>query len=214
MLKRLGEWLPRDHERTVRRVVGEIDLAISAFIRGQGVVCLVLGALYTVGLTLIGLPYGILIGIVTGILTFVPVVGTVAGLVTALVVAFVHGGAGSSLPLLVVGIFAAGQALDSGFLSPKIVGPKIGLHPVGLIFALFVFSYLFGFVGVLVAVPLAAAAGVLVRFALDLYLGSRIYKGGQADADDMAMDHLPTGNKAKGREERDPGATPDATRDA
>lgn len=177
MLKRLGEWLPRDYETTIRRVVGQMDQAISAFIRGQGLICIVLGTLYVVGLSLVGLPYGLLIGIVTGVLTFVPVVGTVIGLITAVVVALVHGGSDPWLVAKVVGVFALGQALDSGFLSPRVVGPRVGLHPVGLIFSLFVFSYLFGFVGVLVAVPLAAAVGVLIRFALELYLGSNIYKG-------------------------------------
>ena len=177
MLVRLGEWLPRDHETTIRRVVGEIDDALAAFIRGQGLVRLTLGTLYTVGLTVIGLRYGLLVGIFTGILTFVPVVGSALGLITASILAVVQGWPDLTLLLLVIAIFAAGQALDAGFLSPRIVGPKVGLHPVGLIFALFVFSYLFGFVGVLVAVPLAAAIGVLVRFALELYLASPIYKG-------------------------------------
>jgi predicted PurR-regulated permease PerM len=181
MLRRLTEWLPREHEHTILRVVGQMDQAISAFIRGQGLICLVLGTLYTVGLSLIGLPYGILIGIVTGVLTFIPVVGTVVGLVTASLVALLHGGGELMIVLKVVGIFALGQAIDSGFLSPRIVGPKAGLHPVGLIFSLFVFSYLFGFVGVLVAVPMAAAVAVLIRFALELYLGSKIYKGHNTD---------------------------------
>jgi predicted PurR-regulated permease PerM len=177
MLRRLGDWLPRDHERTIRRIAGQMDDAISAFIRGQGLICLILGALYTFGLSAIGLPYGILIGIVTGVLTFIPIVGTVVGLVTSVLVALLHGGGEMMMVAQVIGIFIVGQAIDSGFLSPRIVGPKVGLHPVGLIFALFVFSYLFGFVGVLVAVPMAAAVAVLIRFALELYLGSNIYKG-------------------------------------
>lgn len=191
MLQRLGEWLPRDHEASIRRVVGEIDDAISAFIRGQGLVCLILGTLYTVGLTAIGLRYGLLVGIVTGVLTFVPVVGSVLGLVTASTLAVIQGWPDPTLLLLVIALFAFGQALDAGFLAPRIVGPKVGLHPVGLIFALFVFSYLFGFVGVLVAVPMAAAIGVLIRFALDLYLGSQIYKGAasQPPADIDTSDH-------------------------
>ena len=195
MLKQLGEMLPRDHESSIRRVVGDIDLALSAFIRGQGLVCLTLGTLYTVGLTLIGLEYGLLVGIFTGILTFVPVVGSVLGLITASVLAIIQGWPDLTLLLMVVGIFAAGQALDASFLTPRIVGPKVGLHPVGLIFALFVFSYLFGFVGVLVAVPMAAAIGVLVRFAIDLYLASSIYKGEAHDAPKGATtEKEPTGD--------------------
>lgn len=177
MLKKLGEWLPRDHEATLRRLAGDVDRAVAAFIRGQGVVCLVLGTLYTVGLSAIGLDYGLLIGIATGVMSFVPVVGTVLGLITASTVAIVQGWPDLTLLAMVIAIFVAGQALDSGFLSPRIVGPAIGLHPVALIFALIVFSYLFGFVGVLVAIPVSAAIGVLIRFGLELYLKSAIYKG-------------------------------------
>jgi len=181
MMARLGDWLPRDHEATLRRLAGEMDAAIGAFIRGQGIVCLVLGTIYTVGLTLIGLQYGLLIGIATGVMSFVPVVGTVLGLITASIVAVIQGWPDLTLWGFVVLIFGIGQALDAGFLSPRVVGPKVGLHPVALIFALFVFSYLFGFVGVLVAVPMAAAIGVLIRFGLSLYLASPIYRGGGQD---------------------------------
>lgn len=182
MLKKIGDWLPRDHEHTLRGLAGDIDTAVAAFIRGQGVVCLVLGTIYTVGLSAIGLEYGLLIGIVTGIMSFVPVVGTLIGLITAATVAVVQGWPDPTLLLLVLAIFSAGQALDSGFLSPRIVGPAIGLHPVALIFALIVFSYLFGFVGVLVAIPVSAAIGVLIRFGLKLYLQSAIYKGSGSTA--------------------------------
>ena len=181
MMARLGDWLPRDHEATLRRLAGEMDAAIGAFIRGQGIVCLVLGTIYTVGLTLIDLQYGLLIGIATGVMSFVPVVGTVLGLVTASIVAVIQGWPDLTLLGFVVLIFGIGQALDAGFLSPRVVGPKVGLHPVALIFSLFVFSYLFGFVGVLVAVPMAAAIGVLIRFGLSLYLASPIYRGGGQD---------------------------------
>jgi predicted PurR-regulated permease PerM len=181
MMARLGDWLPRDHEATLRRLAGEMDAAIGAFIRGQGIVCLVLGTIYTVGLTLIDLQYGLLIGIATGVMSFVPVVGTVLGLITASIVAVIQGWPDLTLLGFVVLIFGIGQALDAGFLSPRVVGPKVGLHPVALIFSLFVFSYLFGFVGVLVAVPMAAAIGVLIRFGLSLYLASPIYRGGGQD---------------------------------
>lgn len=183
MLKRLSDWMPRDHEQTLRGLAGDIDKAVAAFIRGQGVVCLVLGTIYTVGLSSIGLDYGLLIGIATGVMSFVPVVGTVLGLIAASTVALVQGWPDLTLLIMVLGIFVLGQALDSGFLSPRIVGPAIGLHPVTLIFALIVFSYLFGFVGVLVAIPVSAAIGVLIRFGLKLYLQSAIYKGTAGDGE-------------------------------
>ncbi len=136
--------------------------------------------MYAAGLSWAGLPYGLLIGLATGILSFVPFVGWALGLLTALSVAAIQFWP-DTVPLLkVLAVFAAGQALDAALLQPKIVGPKIGLHPVWLIFALFVFSYMFGFVGVLVAVPVTAAIAVLVRFAIEVYLTSPIYQGHDA----------------------------------
>lgn len=181
ILARIDTWLPRDHAGTIRRLANEINEAVSAFIRGQGVICIFLGALYGIGLTLVGLHYGFLIGVVTGILAFIPIVGWVMGLLVAGVLALMQAWPDLSLFLKVVGVFTAGIAIDSAILSPKIVGKKIGLHPVWLMFALFVFSYLFGFVGTLVAVPVAAAIGVLVRFALEIYLGSEVYRGKASD---------------------------------
>jgi len=182
MLNKIDSWLPRDHAPTIRRLAFEINLAVSAFIRGQGLVCFILGTLYALGLTWADIPYGLVIGLGAGLLSFVPFVGFALGLVTASTVALIEYWP-QTLPLLkVFVVFAVGQALDSSLLSPRIVGPKVGLHPVWLIFSLFVFAYLFGFVGVLVAVPMAAAIAVLVRFALEVYLSSSIYKGRSAVA--------------------------------
>lgn len=177
IIDRIDSWLPRDHAPTIRRLAGEINDAVSAFIRGQGVICIILGLLYGIGLTWAGLRYGMVIGIATGILAFVPFVGWALGLIVAGVLALVQTWPDLSLLAKVAAVFAAGMALDSALLSPKIVGEKIGLHPVWLMFSLFVFSYLFGFVGTLVAVPVAAAIGVLVRFAIEVYLGSELYRG-------------------------------------
>jgi predicted PurR-regulated permease PerM len=177
MLSRIDSWLPRDHAPTLRVLAADINDAISAFIRGQGTVCLILALFYAVGLSAAGLNYGLLIGIVTGLLAFIPFVGWALGLITATGLAVVQFWP-DYLPILgVVAVFLAAQAFDAGFLSPNIVGSKIGLHPVWLIFALFVFAYLFGFVGTLIAVPVAAAIGVLVRFGLNAYLESSLYRG-------------------------------------
>jgi predicted PurR-regulated permease PerM len=178
MLAKVDGWVPRRHAPTVRRVAGEIDDAVAAFVRGQGTVCLILGAFYAVALSLAGLRYGLLIGLATGLMGFIPFVGWALGLIMATAIAAVQYWPATLPILIVVGIFLAGQALDAAFLSPQIVGSKIGLHPVWLIFSLLVFSYLFGFVGMLVAVPVAAAIVVLVRFALQVYLGSEVYTGG------------------------------------
>ncbi len=177
MLDRLDSWLPRDHAPTVRRLAGRINDAISAFIRGQGTICLILSALYGAALTAVGLRYGLAIGLATGILTFIPFVGWALGLILAVTMAILQSWPDATLLLWVIGIFSAGMAIDAAFLSPRIVGGKIGLHPVWLMFALFAFSYLFGFVGTLVAVPVSAAIGVLVRHAVEIYLGSAVYLG-------------------------------------
>jgi predicted PurR-regulated permease PerM len=187
MLEKLNGWLPRDHQTTIRRLSTEINDAVAAFIRGQGLVCLVLGLLYALGLTFVGLKYGLLIGIGTGIASFVPIVGWALGLIVALVLAALQFGPMPSPLVQVALVFVAGQAVDAALLSPKLVGEKVGLHPVWLMVALFVFSYLFGFVGVLVAVPVAAAVAVLVRFALEVYLSSSIYQGRSA------AEHKPSG---------------------
>lgn len=177
MLAKINGWLPRAHAPAIRQLASDINDAVSAFIRGQGTVCMILGAFYAAGLTAVGLKYGLLVGIATGILTFIPFVGWALGIITATTLAIVQFWPDAVPVAMVAGVFLAGQAFDAGFLSPNIVGSKIGLHPVWLIFALFVFSYLFGFVGVLVAVPVAAAIGVLVRFALKVYLASPYYSG-------------------------------------
>jgi predicted PurR-regulated permease PerM len=154
--------------------------AVAAFIRGQGTVCIILGMYYAAALTAVGLNYGLLVGLGTGLLAFIPFVGWALGFITAIGVAIVQFWPDALPILLVAGVYLGGQAIDAGFLSPNIVGSKIGLHPVWLIFSLFVFSYLFGFVGALVAVPLAAAIAVLMRFALSVYLGSQVYQGVEA----------------------------------
>lgn len=177
MLTKVDSWLPRDNAPTIRALAAEIDSRVSAFIRGQGMVCLVLAIFYSIALSFLGLRYGLLIGLLTGLMSFIPFVGWALGLITATALAAVQFWPDVTSVLLVPGVFLAGQALDAAVLSPQIVGQKIGLHPVWLIFALLTFSYLFGLLGLLVAVPVAAAIGVLVRFALRTYLDSSVYHG-------------------------------------
>jgi predicted PurR-regulated permease PerM len=124
-----------------------------------------------------GIDYGLLVGLTTGLLAFIPIVGWILGLLFASGLAIVQYWPNVTPLLKAVGVLVSGIAIDTAFLSPRFVGQKVGLHPVWMIFALFVFSYLFGLVGTLVAVPLAAAIGVLVRFAVGLYLDSSLYKG-------------------------------------
>ncbi|MFM2423607.1 MAG: hypothetical protein RL291_2137 [Pseudomonadota bacterium] len=177
MLDKVKTWLPRDHAATIVRLARKIDVRTAVFFRGQGTVCLVLGAFYALGLTWAGIDYGALIGFATGLMGFVPIVGWAMGLVTALTLAVVKFGFQFGPLAIVAGVLVAGLVLDTAVLSPKLVGERLGIHPVWLIFALFAFSYVLGFVGTLVAVPLAAATGVLLKHGLDLYLASDIYQG-------------------------------------
>jgi predicted PurR-regulated permease PerM len=186
MLARLDDALPRDHASTIRRLAGDINDAVAAFIRGQGTICLVLGLFYAIGLSWAGIDYGLLVGLTTGLLAFIPVVGWVLGLIFASGLAIVQYWPDFSPLLKAVAVLVGGLAIDTAFLSPRFVGQKVGLHPVWMIFALFVFSYLLGLVGTLVAVPLAAATGVLVRFAMQLYRDSDVYKGSTAGGGDAA----------------------------
>ena len=167
---------PRDRD-TVRSIAREIDLALAGFLRGQSLVCLFLAAWYGIGLTLIGLNFGLLIGIVGGLLSFVPYVGSLVVLVLAVLIAVVQDWPSWHLPAAALGIVLVGQFLEGNVLSPKLVGDKVGLHPVWIIFALLGFGSVFGFVGLIVAVPVASAIGVLLRFATKRYRESQIYLG-------------------------------------
>ncbi len=179
MIARIDQWLPRDHVKTVRYIARDIDAAIAGFIRGQGTLCLVLALFYAIALVLVGLNFGLLIGLTTGLISFIPYVGAIIGFILSVGVAIVqYWGIGDWQSLgLVAGIFMFGQFLEGNILQPRLVGSNIGLHPVALIFSLFAFGYLFGFVGLLIAVPTAAAIAVLVRFALQRYLDSHLYWG-------------------------------------
>jgi predicted PurR-regulated permease PerM len=177
MLERLDATLPRDYAPTIRSLAGEVNSAVAAFIRGQGAICLILGVLYAVGLSWAGIQYGLLVGLSAGLFAFIPIIGWLLGLLLSSGLAIVQFWPQFTPLLKVVGVLAAGIAIDTAVLSPRLVGQKIGLHPVWLIFALFVFSYLFGLVGTMVAVPLAAAIGVLVRFGVKVYLASSLYQG-------------------------------------
>jgi predicted PurR-regulated permease PerM len=177
MIATVDGWVPLPHRETVRVLAREIDIAIAGFVRGQTGVCLILGSFYALGLTVVGLNFGLLIGLVAGLITFIPYVGSMTGLVLATAVAVAQFWPAWSPILSVVGIFFLGQFVEGYILTPKLVGRSVGLHPVWLMFALFAFGYLLGFVGMLLAVPLAAAIGVIARFALRRYRDSTLYTG-------------------------------------
>jgi predicted PurR-regulated permease PerM len=178
MVATVDGWLPLDHRDTIRQLLHEMDVAIAGFLRGQALVCLLLGGFYAVGLSILGVNFGALIGIISGFLSFIPYVGSLTGLVLSVGVAIVQFWPDWTWPLATLGVFAAGQFLEGNIFQPKFVGDSIGVHPVWLMFALLAFGTLFGFVGLLIAVPMAAVIGVLCRFALRQYLASNIYHGG------------------------------------
>jgi predicted PurR-regulated permease PerM len=177
MLDRIDSWVPVKNRDVIRRLGHDMDRAVAGFVRGQASVALILGSFYAVALTLAGLNFGLLIGVMSGLLTFVPYVGSLFGLIVAGGVAVVQFWPDWTMIVTIIVIFIGGQFVEGYILAPNLVGQSIGLHPVWLMFALFAFGYLFGFVGLLLAVPLAAAIGVLVRFGIKQYLASPLYTG-------------------------------------
>ena len=177
MVARVDALLPRDHAPTIRTLAAEIDKTLAGFVRGQGTVCLILGAYYAIALMAVGLNFGLVVGFIAGALTFIPYVGALVGGVLAIGLALFQFWGDWLWILLVWAIFQSGQFVEGNILTPRMVGSSVGLHPVWLIFALAAFGALFGFVGLLVAVPVAAMMGVVTRFAIAQYKDSRLYKG-------------------------------------
>ena len=177
MVAQVDALLPRDHAPTVRRLALEVDRTLAGFVRGQGTVCLILGIFYAGALMATGLQFGLVIGAVAGFLTFIPYVGALIGGGLSVGLALFQFWGDWWMIVIVAAIFQVGQMVEGNVLTPKLVGQSVGLHPVWLLFALMAFGALFGFVGLLVAVPVAAALGVLVRFGLEQYRASLLYRG-------------------------------------
>lgn len=174
---RIDDLLPRDHQPTIRRLAREVDRTLASFVRGQGTVCLILGTFYAVALMVIGLEFGLVVGLVAGLLTFIPYVGALVGGALSIGLALFQFWGDWWMIVAVAAVFQVGQLVEGNILTPKLVGSSVGLHPVWLIFALSAFGTLFGFVGMLVAVPVAAAIGVLVRFGIEQYKDGLLYRG-------------------------------------
>ena len=175
MIAKIDSWLPEAHAQVIREQAALVDRTLAGFARGQALVCLILGAYYGIALTLIGLDFGLIIGLGAGLISFIPFVGSIIGFAVSLGLAFLQ--FSEWLPVaLVAAVFIVGQIAEGYFLTPKLVGDRVGLHPVWIIFALLAGGVLLGFVGVLLAIPVAAVVGVLARFGLDRYLASRLYQ--------------------------------------
>lgn len=177
MIAMIDTWLPRKHAEVIRDLAKQMDHMTAAFVRGQVLVCVILGLIYAGGLMLVGVNFGLLIGVVAGLLSFIPYVGFATGFVISITIALVQFLPNWVPVLMTVGVFLVGQMIEGYILQPRLIGHSVGLHPVWLLFALFAFGSLFGFVGLLIAIPAAAAIGVLVRFGLAYYLTSPIYRG-------------------------------------
>jgi predicted PurR-regulated permease PerM len=182
MVAQIDSYLPRQSLETVRGQARLVSDTLVGFVHGQALVCLILGTYYGIALSLAGLASGLALGLLIGVLAIIPVLGVTVGFALAVGLAATQYGSWSAI-LIVCGIFAAGQLTEANFLTPKLVGDRIHLHPVWVIFALFAGGTLLGFVGVLIAVPAAAVIGVLARFALQRYRASSLYDARQTRPD-------------------------------
>ena len=178
IVERIDGLLPRAHAGTIREQMGLVDSTLAGFVRGQGMVCLILGAFYALALTLAGLDFGLIVGMAAGIVSFVPYVGAIVGLVVSVGLAFLQFDEWLRIAI-VAAVFVAGQVLEGTFVTPKFVGDRVGLHPVWVIFGALAGGALFGFVGILLALPVTAVIGVLVRFAIERYVASTLFHGGE-----------------------------------
>ncbi|MFD1341377.1 AI-2E family transporter [Litorisediminicola beolgyonensis] len=181
MVARVDDLLPREHAPVIRELARDIDRTLAGFIRGMGTVCIILGVYYAVALMLLGLQFGLVVGVAAGFLTFIPYVGAIVGGVLAIGLALFQFWGDWVWIVAVWAVFQSGQFVEGNFLTPKLVGDSVGLHPVWLLLGMSVFGTLFGFVGLLVAVPIAAALGVVARFVVNRYKHSELYLGDGAD---------------------------------
>jgi predicted PurR-regulated permease PerM len=178
LVERVASTIPRNHVGTITKLARESNEVLGAFIRGQFLVMVALGLIYAIGLSLVGLKLGLLIGLIAGLISFIPYLGATTGIVMAVLAALVQAqGFDLKLLILVGVVFTVGQLLESYVLTPRIVGDKIGLHPVAVIFAVMAGGQLFGFLGMLLALPVAAVSNVLLRYAHLRYRESELYAG-------------------------------------
>jgi len=184
MVAGIDDLLPRDHAPVLRELATDINRTLASFVRGQGTVCLILGTFYAIALMLVGLQFGLVVGLVAGLLTFIPYVGALVGGVLSIGLALFQFWGDWVWIAAVAAVFMVGQAVEGNILTPKLVGSSVGLHPVWLLFALAAFGSLFGFVGMLVAVPIAAMIGVLARYGIAQYRQGRLYRGLEALGED------------------------------
>ncbi|MES2905614.1 MAG: AI-2E family transporter [Pseudomonadota bacterium] len=176
MVAHIDRFIPRRDVAAVRKIAREINAVLASYLRGQALICIILGSIYAAGLAIIGLNFALLIGLMSGLVCFVPYLGNILGLGTALLVAVAQFGADPTKLIFVAAVYGTGQMIDGYVLQPKLLSNAVGIHPVWLIFALYAFGLLFGFTGVLLAVPMAACTNVLFKHALDYYSHTQLYQ--------------------------------------
>lgn len=178
ILRHIDSWWPRAHLPAMRGLLRDANGALAGFIRGQSLVCLSLAIFYAIGWSVVGLNYAVILGILAGVLGFVPFVGVLFAVGLSMLVALGQYGLDFNALMLVFGVFLVGQVLESSVLTPNLIGNRIGLHPVWVLFAVFAGGSVAGLAGVFLAVPVAAVLGVVVRFVLARYRNSSFYAGG------------------------------------
>lgn len=174
IIRNVDSWLPRPYEAVIRAQAVEVNRVLAAWIRGQAICCLILALVYALGLTLIGLNFGLIIGLAAGLLSFIPYVGTLLGGVTAILISLNQNPGWHGI-LMVLIVFACGQTLNDYVVQPRFLGDRLGLPAVWVIFALFAGGAAAGFLGIMLAVPVTATLGALARFWLRRYLQSPLY---------------------------------------
>ena len=177
LVTKIDSWIPKNKRKVVRKLATQIDGALAGFVRGQTLVSFSMAILYAIGWSIAGLDYALILGIMAGIMAYVPFVGALFAVLIAVLIGFGQFGA-DALPLFQIFlVFVIVQIIEAGFLTPRLIGTRVGLHPVWVLFAIFAGGEVMGFVGILIALPAAAAIGVLVRFGIDVYLDSELHKG-------------------------------------
>jgi predicted PurR-regulated permease PerM len=173
---KVDDLVPTKNQSKIKNILGDIDKSLAGFIRGQLMVCLILGGFYAIALSLMGLQYGFFVGIASGVLSIIPFVGSAFGLIASVGLAFYQFG-GWEYPAIALGIFVVGQVVEGNYLTPKLVGESVGLHPLWVIFALMAGGMILGLTGMIIAVPVAAIIAILIRYAIIDYKDSAYYKG-------------------------------------
>lgn len=176
MVDRIDHLLPDEQVEIIRDLASQIDETLGGFARGQTLVCLALGSMYAIGLSLVGLESGVIVGVVAGLISFIPYIGSAVGMVLAGALGLGQFGLDFVSLGLIAAVFFVGQFIEGNILTPRLVGDRVKLHPVWIIFALLAMGSLFGFLGLLLAVPMAAILGVLIRYALTLYVRDYVHR--------------------------------------